>query len=228
MVRGALVSAIFQKTLELKLESVDDSAPVTLMSTDIDGIHRGLQFVHDIWASVLAVGVGLYILQNLLGYSAFLVVVPSFVCTAATHFLSKSMAPAMADWNRAVQKRVGDSSMMLSQMKGIKMMGLSDFMFDSIQGLRVYELDLSKRFRWVQSAVATVGKHSNFLLIGISCVFKRSVDIHMHRKSAQMCAIWLGDALRFIMVRNRGVRDIPVKVLVSTFFQTTDEVLHHT
>lgn len=165
MVRGALVSMIFQKTLELELEAVVDSAPVTLMSTDIDGIQRGLQFLHDIWASVLAVGIGLYILQQLLGYSAFLVVVPSFICTTGTHFLSKSMAPAMANWNRAVQKRVGASSLMLSQMKGIKMMGLTDLMLDSIQALRVYELDLSKRFRWVQSSVATVGKHFYSLLV---------------------------------------------------------------
>ncbi|KAG8166037.1 hypothetical protein KVR01_004589 [Diaporthe batatas] len=157
MIRGAIVSMIFQKTLKLELEAIADSAPVTLMSTDIDGIHRGLQFLHDIWASLLAIAVGLYILQQLLGYSAFLVVVPSFICTTGAHFLSRSMAPAMANWNLAVQERVGASSLMLSQMKGIKMMGLTDFMIDSIQALRVYELDLSKRFRWIQSSVATVG-----------------------------------------------------------------------
>lgn len=156
MVRGALVSMIFQKTLELELDAVVDSAPITLMSTDIDGIHRGLQFLHDIWASVLAIGIGLYVLQQLLGYPAFLVIVPSFVCTAGAHFLSKSMAPAMADWNLAVQERVGASSSMLAQMKGINMMGLTEFMRQSIQALRIYELDLSKRFRWLQSSVATV------------------------------------------------------------------------
>jgi ATP-binding cassette subfamily C (CFTR/MRP) protein 1 len=36
---------------------------------------------------------------------------------------------------------------MLGSMKSVKMMGLSDYLFDSIQKQRVRELDLSKRFR---------------------------------------------------------------------------------
>lgn len=36
---------------------------------------------------------------------------------------------------------------MLSQIKGLKMMGLTDYIADVIQSLRARELELSKKFR---------------------------------------------------------------------------------
>jgi ATP-binding cassette, subfamily C (CFTR/MRP), member 1 len=50
-------------------------------------------------------------------------------------------------WVKAIQQRVSITSSMLGSMKSVKMMGLSDHLFDSIQKQRVRELDLSKRFR---------------------------------------------------------------------------------
>jgi ATP-binding cassette subfamily C (CFTR/MRP) protein 1 len=42
---------------------------------------------------------------------------------------------------------VSITSSMLDQIKGIKMMGLTDYMSKMIQSLRVAELDCSKKFR---------------------------------------------------------------------------------
>src|SRR5262245_58279470 len=44
-IRGALVGLVFVKMLSLS--SYIDAAPVTLMSTDVDGIVHGMQFTHD-------------------------------------------------------------------------------------------------------------------------------------------------------------------------------------
>jgi ATP-binding cassette, subfamily C (CFTR/MRP), member 1 len=38
---------------------------------------------------------------------------------------------------------------MLNQMKGIKMMGLTDFILQMLQDLRVKELKVSAKFRWL-------------------------------------------------------------------------------
>ena len=78
MIRGGLISLIFQKTLQLDRGAMTDAAPVTMMSTDIDGMTQGFQYIHDIWGFFIEIGVGLFVLQRYVGYSAFLVVVPSF------------------------------------------------------------------------------------------------------------------------------------------------------
>lgn len=50
-------------------------------------------------------------------------------------------------WNEGVQERVSTTSSMLSQIKGIMMMGLTDYFATMVQQLRVAELDMSKKFR---------------------------------------------------------------------------------
>jgi hypothetical protein len=50
-------------------------------------------------------------------------------------------------WTRAIQQRVGMTSSMLGSMKSVKMMGLSNILFDIIQNHRVRELELSKQYR---------------------------------------------------------------------------------
>ncbi|GKT85858.1 ABC transporter [Colletotrichum tofieldiae] len=50
-------------------------------------------------------------------------------------------------WNEGVQERVSTTSSMLAQIKGIKMMGLTDYFANMVQKLRVTELDMSKKFR---------------------------------------------------------------------------------
>lgn len=59
------------------------------------------------------------------------------------------MGPARVKWNQAIQERIGSASNMLGQMKGIKMMGLTDFFHNLLQGLRVIELKLSVKFRLI-------------------------------------------------------------------------------
>lgn len=57
------------------------------------------------------------------------------------------MGPARMAWNSKVQKRVSTTSATLNQIKGVKMMGLSDRIATLVQSLRVMELESSKTFR---------------------------------------------------------------------------------
>jgi ATP-binding cassette, subfamily C (CFTR/MRP), member 1 len=79
MNRGMLVSAIFKHTLELELAIAKKSAAVTLMSTDVDSIEAGFVMMHDLWAGVLELGIGIFLLARYVGAAAFLVAVPA-VC----------------------------------------------------------------------------------------------------------------------------------------------------
>ena len=55
MIRGCLVSAIYRKVLERKIDVSDDSAAVTLMSTDLERITNGLTSLHEVWANTAEV-----------------------------------------------------------------------------------------------------------------------------------------------------------------------------
>lgn len=67
MLRGALVSLIYKRTTEINLNSTGDLESVTLMNSDVENIVNGLIALHGIWAAVLQVGIGLWLLQRQLG-----------------------------------------------------------------------------------------------------------------------------------------------------------------
>jgi hypothetical protein len=52
-----------------------------------------------------------------------------------------------AVWLEAIERRISSTASMLGSMKGIKMLGLKSAIMKSLHGLRLEELDISKRFR---------------------------------------------------------------------------------
>lgn len=57
------------------------------------------------------------------------------------------MGPATIAWNKAVQKRVAAMNVTLNHIKGLKMIGLDKVMATYGQGLRDYEVQVSKGVR---------------------------------------------------------------------------------
>ncbi|KAF4766534.1 hypothetical protein HAV15_010886 [Penicillium sp. str.  len=50
-IRGAIVSSIFEKTLNLKFDEYSDTAALILMSNVVDNIAFGVQNMHEVWAN---------------------------------------------------------------------------------------------------------------------------------------------------------------------------------
>lgn len=67
MFRGALASVIYEKTLRLPIDIRNDSAAITLMSTDVDSIATAFETVHEIWANTIEVSIAIYLLEAQLG-----------------------------------------------------------------------------------------------------------------------------------------------------------------
>jgi hypothetical protein len=67
MFRGTLVTAIFTKTTEISITALGDLAAVTLMSTDVERIVKGLREVHEMWANVIQVILATWLLGEQLG-----------------------------------------------------------------------------------------------------------------------------------------------------------------
>ncbi|KAF9882288.1 ABC multidrug transporter [Colletotrichum karsti] len=145
--RGGLVSVIFCKSLELDAATATKAEAITLMSTDIDSIASGVKDLHEIWASVLELGVAVYLLNLQIDAACFVVMIPAVVLSFVMERATDGIGPARMAWNEGVQERVSITSSMLSQIKGVKMMGLANYFAKTVQHLRVKELDMSKKFR---------------------------------------------------------------------------------
>ncbi|CEJ89530.1 hypothetical protein VHEMI05371 [[Torrubiella] hemipterigena] len=161
LTRGHVVSSILAKTTRLNQSEAKRSAAVTLMSTDMDGIQSGIVLFHEIWASIIELAIGIYLLATLVGKASFLVVIPSSINVAVSLRLSKRMSPARLLWIKSIQTRVAATSVVLGQLKGIKMTGLAPTVGDKLQGLRVDELQKSKKSRVYQIALFGLATFSN-------------------------------------------------------------------
>ena len=93
-------------------------------------------------------------------------------------FIAANMGPARVAWSQAIQERIGATSSALTQMKGVKMMGLSDFVQTSIQELRISELKMSTKFRWILTRMSILGMCLEFLYDHVLNVLIQSSHIH--------------------------------------------------
>jgi ATP-binding cassette subfamily C (CFTR/MRP) protein 1 len=82
MVRGALVTIIYRKTTEISIAALDNSAAVTLMSTDVERIISGFRSLHEVWANVFQIGFSVWILEQQIGAAC---VGPVAVCLGISH-----------------------------------------------------------------------------------------------------------------------------------------------
>ncbi|KDN69059.1 hypothetical protein CSUB01_10053 [Colletotrichum sublineola] len=123
MIRGSLFALIFEKTMSLDVSTARNNEAVTLMSADIEGIEPGVELIHEIWASIVELGVALYLLERKVGAACFFVVMPAVIASFLTSRLMRAMGPARMIWSKGIQKRVSATSNMLGHMKGLKMMG---------------------------------------------------------------------------------------------------------
>lgn len=66
--RGGMVSLIYGRTLEIQAGIYDENKALTLMSTDVDRMVTSLEAVCEIWASVIEMAIGLWLLERQLGW----------------------------------------------------------------------------------------------------------------------------------------------------------------
>ncbi|KAF7714218.1 Uncharacterized protein PECH_000287 [Penicillium ucsense] len=147
MIRGSLVSIIYRKTLRLHLNEARSSAALTLASSDVDRIGLTVESGHEIWASSIETILALVLLQRQLGWASIAPVILALLATAVNTRVAKYVPRRQREWGAAIQKRVTLTSSILRNMKSVKIMGLQEIVARTVQNARVYELDLSKRYR---------------------------------------------------------------------------------
>ncbi|WKT38237.1 AAA ATPase domain [Fusarium oxysporum f. sp. vasinfectum] len=158
MVRGILVLAVYEKTTELRMPANGDSGALTLMSTDVERITRGVLDLHEYWANTIQIALSCWLLQRELGaaFAASLGVVA--VSTLTAFGVGKLLGPRQKEWMEAIETRVGVTAAAIAQMKLVKMSGMTKPIQSYVQRLRVREIEIGGRWRMLLAAAATVSQ----------------------------------------------------------------------
>jgi hypothetical protein len=77
---------IYDKTLGLQPEDLENSAAVTLMGTDIERITTNLRTVHELWASIIEISIALWLLGRQIGPACVIPLVISLCMNKPTPF----------------------------------------------------------------------------------------------------------------------------------------------
>ncbi|KAK2053375.1 ABC transporter [Colletotrichum caudatum] len=152
MVRGAVVGLINRKSLDQQSSGYSDAKAVTLMSTDANGICQSARFFHETWAQVIEVIVGITMLGKEVGWLCPVPLVLIFLCSRMSRYVARNLQSKQKGWNESTQKRLAMTSSMLSSMKSLKMLGVTAYTESMINSLRLQELDMSSRVRWMMVA----------------------------------------------------------------------------
>ncbi|CAI6342532.1 unnamed protein product [Periconia digitata] len=147
MMRGGLISMLYNKVTDISLKDVDVASSITLMSADIERIVTGMQTGHEIWSNSVEVAVAIFLLSRQLGVACAIPVGVAVVSLVGSIFATSLVMQRQALWLQAIERRIAATTSMLNSMKGVKMGGITDILRDDLHQLRIDELDISKKFR---------------------------------------------------------------------------------
>ncbi|KAF2742355.1 P-loop containing nucleoside triphosphate hydrolase protein [Sporormia fimetaria CBS 119925] len=147
MMRGGLVSMLYDKATEVTLANVDAASSLTLMSADVERIVTGMQTAHEIWSNTVEVIVAIYLLSRQLGAACAVPIGVAIFSLVGSLGATSLVMKRQALWLEAIERRIEATTAMLSSMKGVKMSGLTDVLQDDLHQLRVQELEISKKYR---------------------------------------------------------------------------------
>ncbi|KAJ5533778.1 ABC transporter integral membrane type 1 [Penicillium freii] len=143
MMRSGLISMIYDQTIDMTAADLTDSAAITLMGTDVERIVSNLKNMHEAWASIIEVGIAIWLLERELGVACF---IPLVISLAMVPVSSRS-GQAQKQWIERVQKRLAVTANTLGNMKAVQMLGLGDFILPLVSHLREIEVKTSVAFR---------------------------------------------------------------------------------
>ncbi|KAG4444331.1 hypothetical protein IFR05_000205 [Cadophora sp. M221] len=155
--RGALGAAIYLKTTEMKLNSSGESVAVTLMSADVERVRVGFLNLHEFWGNSVEVALASWLLQRQLGAAVAAPLIVVLCCVIGGAFANRYTGERQKIWMQKIQKRVGLTANVISNMKHLKISGLAAPVEDLIQAMRVDELKAASRFRSVYVIAITFG-----------------------------------------------------------------------
>ncbi|OGM40676.1 hypothetical protein ABOM_010583 [Aspergillus bombycis] len=138
--RGAMIALIHDRTLALQDGLYTESAALTLMSTDVDGIIEHLENMNDVWARTVEMTIGITLLGIQLGATCIVPLLLTLEVGGKFH------------WKRPTELEPGDSEEGQEYLsrpgyhEGNQGLGLSKALAQNLQEHRERELFVSRAF----------------------------------------------------------------------------------
>ncbi|KAJ5356748.1 ABC transporter integral membrane type 1 [Penicillium concentricum] len=152
MVRGGLMALVYQHMMELPLGSTDESSAMSLMGADVEMLAEYFHStVCESWACIIQLGLAAWILQTQIGVVCVTPIIIVAAFTAASFAMGNAVSARQKTWLQATEKRINFTSHVLGSIKSVKFLGLTEIIKKSIADLRIEELEISKRFRRIQT-----------------------------------------------------------------------------
>ena len=139
-IRGTIVATIHAKVLQSSSGAISDNAALTLISADLERISFSLRHIDQLFASPIEIAVAIFLLERQVGVSCVAPIAFSIVLTCISLINSNVAVPMQKGWLASVQERVAYTAAVLNFPKGFKMLGLTEYLSQRIQALRVKEL----------------------------------------------------------------------------------------
>jgi hypothetical protein len=64
MVRGSLISIIFEKTLDLNSDGLDESSALAMVTTDVETVVFAFEDMHETWGNVVQIAFSIWLLER--------------------------------------------------------------------------------------------------------------------------------------------------------------------
>ncbi|EWY89729.1 hypothetical protein FOYG_10530 [Fusarium oxysporum NRRL 32931] len=156
MARGCLASYVYRSTTQGKMTDIGDAAVLTLMSTDVERIIYGFHGLHDFWANIIEIGLGCFLLQQELGLAFISPIVVILLCVAVTSAIAWVIGERQSRWMARIESRVGLTSSIISNIKSLRISGITAPVRELVQKMREQELSIGNKFRWLLILTATI------------------------------------------------------------------------
>ncbi|PNP80117.1 Fum19p [Fusarium nygamai] len=181
LVRGCLASAIFHKTLELSLTNNARSASVTLMSTDIDRIHKGFLNLHELWANIAEAGLAAWFLWRQVGIAFIAPIGLVLLSFLGVSIVGNYVGLYQKVWMGKIQNRVAITANVISNIKHLKVSGMTRPVETIIQNTRESELRASRGTRRLQIASLIIAFAPDLTAPGIMFAATKSQDFNSQK-----------------------------------------------
>lgn len=152
LIRGRLMSAVYASMLgkSIASEHLASSSGLTMITADVERIRVGLLQLHEFWGTAVEVTLACVLLGVQLGPAVVAPVVLVGACVLVSAGLSRLTARRQRRWMGAVQSRVGLTTTLISNIRGLKMSGLAPAIEEMIQHMREEEIADCGRYRQMQ------------------------------------------------------------------------------
>ncbi|KAF5020338.1 hypothetical protein F66182_7644 [Fusarium sp. NRRL 66182] len=163
MARGCLASHAYKSTTEGKMTDISDAAVLTVMSTDVERIIQGFHGLHDFWANMIEIGLGCFLLERELGLAFISPIVVILLCVVGTSIIAWLIGERQTRWMARIESRVGLTASIISNIKCLRISGITAPVRDLVQRMREEELSIGNQFRWLLILTCTVAYIPNAL-----------------------------------------------------------------